>query len=110
MPTKKPQKKTAQTEAPEMRLSVDGRKLVLRFNEISSTDELDLYNHSQLTTRRIGELLEAGEEPLFLVAALVFLARRQAGEKVTCAEVFDSVTFDTDIDLVDDDTEPAPEA
>lgn len=112
MPTKKPQKKTVRPDDAVLRLTVDGRDLEVRFSDISSTDELDLYNHSQLTVGKIGQLIDAGETPVFVAAALVFLARRQAGEKVTAAEVFDEVTYDTDIDVGDqgDAPEPAPEA
>lgn len=113
MPNRETRRAGKLGDVPRLRITVDAVPYLFDMRELSSEHELDLFNASGLTIARIGPSLEAGAVAPFMVAALVYLARRQAGEKVPYAAVSEAIGYGSEIEVevLDEDAEDAaPEA
>ena len=101
-------------ETPVMVITVDGIEYRLDVTDCKHTDEQDLYRACKMTIPGIVNAVQDGQVALFMVAALVFMARRQAGDKTAnYDEIASAITYGTDIDIeVDngDDGDPVGEA
>ena len=99
-----------------MRITVAGVAYTLTIGELTHEIELELYKASGLTVPEIVNASERGSGAPFMIAALVFLARRQAGDRITYDEVAQAINYrtlrdDFDLQVVDaDETSSAPEA
>lgn len=86
-------------------LLVDGKPYTLRPSEVSASLAGEFRRATGLSVRSLLQM--AGEDmDLDVIAGFVWLARRQAGEKIIYAVVADSITYETEIDT---DAEPEPE-
>jgi hypothetical protein len=99
---------------PALSITVDGVAYRFAFSDLTNEIELELFRQSGLTIPQIFAAIEAGSFAPFMVAALVFLARRVEGDRITYAEVSSAITYSSEMDLaeipVDDVTGDAPEA
>lgn len=76
-PPKKAKKKDA-----HLAFRLDGVDYRLDFGSIENRHELELFQQSGLTLGQLSQALGSGAPPPFAVAAVMFLARRQAGDRV----------------------------
>lgn len=94
-----------------MVLKVDGVQYPFRLSDVTAAIELELYQQSGglKLTQVIADVQEAPAG--FHIAALVFLARRGAGDQVTFDEVAGSMGLasDIEVDLGGDDDAPEPQ-
>jgi hypothetical protein len=96
-------------ERPHITVSVDGVKYSLFPQELSARDTTDVRRATGMSFRFLMEA--AGKDPdLDVVAAVVWLARRQAGESVTFDEVANAIGYDANIENVTDPVEPEPDS
>lgn len=98
-----------------MRITVAGVTYTLTIGELTHAIELELYKASGLTVPEIVSSSERGSGAPFMIAALVFLARRQAGDRVTYDEVAEAINYrtlrdDFAIEVVEPVEDTAPEA
>lgn len=94
-----------------MTITVDGEAYLFDDSEITSAMERELYLQSGLTVAGVGQGLSGGQGATFMIAALVFLARRAAGDTVKYLDVEAAITNDSDVDVKDcDEVGDAPEA
>lgn len=91
------QKKTGDNIA--MTITVDGEPYVFDTSDITSAIDRELYLQSRLTMAGVFSGMDSGNVSPFFIAALVFLARRTAGEKVTYTQVEEAIGFDSEIDV-----------
>jgi len=84
-----PPKLSKQTKSNAMRFRVDGVTYVVDRDELTPRIELELFNQTGLTVQKAVEAVVGGA--LFGLAALVFLARRQAGEAVAYQPIADDL-------------------
>lgn len=98
-----------QKAATEITIVVDQQRYVLRANEISALDAMALRNETGISVRAL--LQSAQDDPdIDVIAGLVWLARRQAGEtKLTFATVAEHLTYDADLEI-GEGAEPDPES
>jgi hypothetical protein len=93
-----------------MVLKVDGVKYPFHLSDVTAAIELELYQQSGglKLTQVIADVQEAPAG--FHIAALVFLARRGAGDQVTFDEVASTMGLasDIEVDLGGDDDAPEP--
>lgn len=95
-------------------VSIDGVEYVCRPSDVTAKMAGQLRKESGMSVRAV--MVAAADDPdLDVIAALVWLARRQTGEKVTWDEVADAITYDSEIgsaegDAPDEDPEDSPEA
>lgn len=105
---------TAKPDDVAITITVDGVSSVFRPSEVSALHAGELRKATGMSLS--GVLTAATADPdLDVLAALVWLARRQAGEAVTYAEVAGGITYgskiETDDDAVDEENEgDSPEA
>lgn len=86
-------------------VKVDGEPFTVRPNEVSAKMVGQLRRVTGFSLQTL--MAAAGEEPdLDVIAALVWLARRQTGENVNYDKVAEALTYESDIEPGD---EPAPE-
>lgn len=100
-----------------LRLRCDGVHYTLDFSDISPRIERDLYVQAQITPKQALDSLQHGAT--FGIAAVVYLARRQAGEPVTYQTVEDGLwtairragmdDFDLAIITDDEETDAVPQ-
>lgn len=102
---------TAKTETNDMSmtLKVDGVSYPFRLSDVSASIELELYQQTNglRLTQVISEIQSAPAG--FHIAALVFLARRSAGDQVTFSEVADHMGLASNIEVelgTDEDDHP----
>lgn len=98
-----------------MRITVAGVTYLLTIGDLTAEIEIELYKASGLTVPEIVNASERGAGAPFMFAALVFLARRQAGDRITYDEVAAAINYrtlrdDFGIEIVDPEETSAPEA
>lgn len=105
-----PRPRSAQNTGVTVTIKLDGTSYVLRPNEISALDAAALRRECGMSVR--GLLNAANDDPdLDVLAGLVWLARRQAGEEVTYTDVAQGITYDSDLDVDEGpDTDPESES
>lgn len=95
----------SKTDELTITVKVDGDPFTVRPNEVSAKMVGQLRRVTGFSLQSL--MAAAGEEPdLDVIAALVWLARRQQGENVSYDKIADSLTYESDIEPGD---EPAPE-
>jgi hypothetical protein len=88
-----------------MSFVLDGTKHVLYPALVTAKDEAAIRAQAGMSFRRLQEL--AVEDPgVDIIAALAWIARCQAGEKVTLSEVSEGITYGTDLDAVEETEAP----
>lgn len=114
MPVNREQRRAAakKGDMPVVSLNVNGETYTLDMNDLTSQLDRELYLGSKLTIGAIAKAMQDEIVSPFMVAAIVFLARRVAGEEVSYREVEDSIGFDVEIGEVEkvDDLPEAPAA
>lgn len=105
MPPPRPTKKAA---AEVLRFRCDGVDYSLDRDEITPRIERELYKATQLTPAQCFDAMLGGAK--FAIAALVFLARRQAGDQIAYQPVEDALFKsmqaqgdDFDLAVIEDD-------
>lgn len=95
-----------------MIIKVDGESYRFDSSEVTSAMDRELFLQSKLTLALVVTAMADGTVSPFMVAALIFLARRSAGETVTYDEIEQAIGFATEIDveIPDDEDDAAPEA
>jgi hypothetical protein len=78
-------------------ITVDGEPYLFDSSEITYKVELELFHASRLTMDGVFKALAQDDFAPFLVAALVFLARRSAGDKVTFDQVASSIEYSSEV-------------
>lgn len=93
-----------------MTLKVDGVSYPFRLSDVTAAVELELYQQSGglKLTQVIADVQEAPAG--FHIAALVFLARRGAGDQVTFDEVAGSMGLSSEIEVDLGGEDDSPEA
>ena len=99
MPPEAPKPKTASGDI-TIALTVDGVVYHLNPRELDHTTERALFAESGLTLPQLMTAMSGGSGAPFMLAALVFLARRQRGDRVTYDEVASAIGYDTEVDVV----------
>ena len=96
-----PHQSKKNTPSPDeaIRITVDGETWELDLMDANHVDRLELWRQSHLTIPMIIGAMQAGEADTFFVAALVFLARRQANQPATFDAIAESIGWDSDIDV-----------
>jgi hypothetical protein len=95
----------AEAEAMTITIKVDGAVYTVRPGEVTANLVGQLRRVTGFSLQ--GLMAAAGEDPdLDVIAALVWMARRQAGENVNYEKVADSISYESDIESQD---EPEPE-
>jgi hypothetical protein len=91
--------KKQKAESAVIQIKVDGLTYVVRPGEVSAIDAAALRRACGFSLRSL--LASAEEDPdLDTVAALVWLARRQRGEKVAFDAIAQEIGYDNDFDVV----------
>jgi hypothetical protein len=100
------QQRTGEDRA-QVRLTIDGEEYLFDTAQVSHRHELALWQQARLTMLECFKALGDEKPALFLIAAIVYLARVSNGEKVTYDEVAEALTLSSDIDvhIVGDDDE-----
>lgn len=95
----------AEAEATTITIKVDDETYTVRPSELNAKLAGQLRKESSMSVRSV--MVAAGEDPdLDVIAALVWLARRQRGEDVSWDEVAEAISYDSDFGATD---EPEPE-
>lgn len=94
---------------PDIVLTVDGERLVVRTGEVSAEDAAAMRRETGMSLQSV--LRAATEDPdVDVIAALVWLARRQAGTPQPFGDVARSIRYDTPIEADEtaarDDADP----
>lgn len=91
------------SDMPELVIIVDGTKYPFRLQEVTARDTGDLRRATGMSVRAV--IVAMAEDPdIDVIAALVFLSKRQNGEpKVVYADVAAEIGYETTLDLVSDD-------
>jgi hypothetical protein len=82
-------------------------------SEITHRHELALWQQSRLTMAEVFQALGSDKPALFMLAAIVFLARHSEGDTlVTFDQVAEAITYEStiEVDIVDDDDVDAIDA
>lgn len=112
MPPRARQKKTT-TPKSGFKITVDGEVYFYDPDDVSWEHDAELFRAVKLTRRDISAAFSSGSYAPFLVACLVFLGRRAAGDNVTFKQVADPITDSTEINVEiigeDDESDDAPE-
>jgi len=113
-PARRAQKKTGDNRV-RIDIKVDGQTYRFDTADITHRHELALWQQARLTYVEVFNALGSDKPALFMVAALVFLARLGEGDDsgVTFDAIAEALSMDSDIDvqiLGDDDDEDRPEA
>ncbi len=108
-PAKRPKPRPAKRtkNAPVVTLKVDDTEYVLRLDEISAADVMLC---RRTTGRSLQSLMRAADEDpdVDVIAVLVWLARRQAGEsKLAFDDVLAEITYQAEIGVDDDEPSDA---
>lgn len=102
MPPRGAQKQAAaEKEQTIIRFKVDGQLFVLNVKRVTPALDRELFNQSGLTLSKCGD----NPESLFSIAAFMFLASRQRGQKVHYLQLEKTLTYDSEVEFLDDDEE-----
>lgn len=85
-------------DSPGIQLDLDGRSYVVRESDISPHDIRALRKETGFSWAGLGREL-AKDPDLDLIAALVWLARRIAGDEVTYDSILDDLSYDSDLNV-----------
>jgi hypothetical protein len=112
MPPKAATTRKKKTDGFTIAFKVDGVNYVVERDQLTSRIELELYQQSHLTfVEAMHALQNAGGSPVpFAIACLIFLARRARGEQVTYDEILDSLSYDMELEVVNEPEPDGPEA
>lgn len=90
---------------PTLTIDVNGKRYTMRTSEMTARDAAMLRKQTGMSARLL--LSAAATDPdIDVIAAIVWLARRQTGEDVTFDEVASEIGYDLEIQLA---AEPAGE-
>lgn len=90
-------------------MKVNSKAYTMRLSELTAKDSAALRRQTGMSTRLL--LSAASTDPdLDTVAALVWLARRQAGDEVTFDDVAEEIGYDADIESVEEPAEEDPDS
>lgn len=96
MPPTPPKKKAAKKteDMPVLSFEFEGKLYVID-SDVSSGDDLALFQQSRLTFADVGRVAASGgNPPPFIIAALMFLSERQSGNRtVSYSDLADRVTY-----------------
>lgn len=111
MPPPKSGKGKKRPDSVEIAFAVDGVDYRCDLTAVTNRDELDLFKQSSLTMAEVREAFSKGGVPPFCLAAVMFLALRQAGDKAaTYDALLDSIDrYDVDLKPITAQDDP-PEA
>ncbi len=112
MPTKASAARKKKDASFTIAFKVDGVNYVVERDQLTSRIELELFKQSGLTfAEAMGALERTGTPIPFAIACLIFLARRSRGEQVTYDVILDGLSYEMDLEVIDETTEPTgPEA
>jgi hypothetical protein len=94
-------------------ITLDGTKHAVYPNLLTAKDIAAVRAQAGMSVRKLVEL--AGDDPdIDVIAALVWVARCQAGEKVSLSDVSDGITYESKLEVAEqeaplDDDHPLPE-
>lgn len=80
-------------------ITVDGQVYRYDPSDVTWRQELELFNATKLTRTDIFKAFANQSFAPVLVAGLVFLARRSAGDKVSFDEVAEAISYSSEIDV-----------
>lgn len=90
---------------------IDGVNYIVERDQLTPRIELELFKQSGLTfAEAMGALERSGAPVPFAIACLIFLARRARGEQVTYSEILDGLSYEMDLEIIDETEAAAPEA
>lgn len=93
-----------EAEKAHITVLVDGETYTLHPGELSALDSAALRRETGMSVRLLLEA--AGKDPdLDVVAAIVWLARRQRGDSVSFDEVAAAIGYDTKVEALDEPVE-----
>jgi|JI10StandDraft_1071094.scaffolds.fasta_scaffold85617_2 hypothetical protein len=107
-----PPPKAAKKSKPEgvtLGLNVNGVDYLFSFADVTSRHELDLYKQSGLTMADLKEATRSGSFPRFALAAIMYLALRQADKGATYDKILAELDDDCHVEATTQDAK-APEA
>lgn len=99
----------AEAENTTLTIKVDGQPTyTLRFNDLSAVDAAACRRETGLS---LAGVMQAGmkDPDLDVIAAIAWLARRQAGDDVPFEEVAAEFTYDRDYEQSDDEADAVPQ-
>jgi len=107
VPRKRP---TAKKTTATVTMQIDDVAYTLRPNEVNAVDEMALLRSTNLSVPGLLEMARDDDRRgIAVIAAFVWLARRQGGERdLTFNRVAEAITYDSDIDLLDEELAPDP--
>jgi hypothetical protein len=87
---------------PRIEITVDNETYVVRQDEVTALDASQL---RRATGYSFSGLMQAAQTDadIDVIAAFVWLARRQRGEKITFEKVAASITFNSEVELEEND-------
>lgn len=102
-PTSKARQRAAGQSEPDITIRVDGVTYAIRSDDLTARDARDLRKQTGMSFRAVMEA--ATEDPdIDIMAALVFLARRQDGDrKVTFDEIAEAITYSSEMEVGEDE-------
>lgn len=105
-------KSASRPESKALALSVDGQKYTLAIDDLGPSDARMLRKEAGMSIRQVFALTQEDAD-IDLVAAIVWLARRQGGEDITLDDVEKDITYSSKVEVhggaVENDGE-SPEA
>lgn len=96
----KAEARRAKATGPGAQVEIDGRTYTVYIGETSASTGLELYRQTGITMRQVWAAL-AEKVTFEFAAVLVWVARRNAGEQVTVAEVLEGIYDDTPLTVTD---------
>jgi hypothetical protein len=99
VPPRSARQKKPTPPASGFKITVDGEVYFYDPEDVSWEHDAELFKALKLTRRDIQAAFASGSYAPFMVAALVFLGRRAAGEQVTFKQVADPINDATEIAL-----------
>ena len=112
MPPKSSTARKAKSDGFTIAFKIDGVNYVVERDQLTPLIELELFQQSQLTfAEAMHALQRSGGAPVpFAMACLIFLARRARGEQVTYLEILGGLSYEMDLEIIDETEAAAPEA
>lgn len=110
--TRRTQKRTNEHRV-RIDIKIDGVSYRFDTSDITHRHELALWQQARLTMAEVFNALGSDKPALFMLAAIVFLARQADGETgVTFDQIAEAITYDSTIavDIIDGDDDKAIEA
>lgn len=106
MPTRPNRRAQKRTNENRVRIDIDIDGITYRFDtsDITHRHELALWQQARLTMAEVFNALGSDKPALFMLAAIVFLARAAEGDDVTFDAIAEAITLDSTIDvrIIDD--------